>query len=35
MNCLIGYTGFVGGNLVAQRTFDVLINSKNFETMRG
>lgn len=35
MNCLIGYTGFVGGNLVAQRTFDVLVNSKNFETMRG
>ena len=35
MDCLIGYTGFVGGNLVAQRKFDVLINSKNFETMRG
>lgn len=35
MNCLIGYTGFVGGNLATQRTFDVLINSKNFESMRG
>lgn len=35
MNCLIGYTGFVGGNLVAKRQFDVLINSKNFESMRG
>lgn len=35
MNCLIGYTGFVGSNLNAQRPYDVLINSKNFQTMRG
>ena len=33
MDCLIGYTGFVGGNLLAQRPYDVLINSKNFRTM--
>ncbi|MBO4631469.1 MAG: NAD(P)-dependent oxidoreductase [Lentisphaeria bacterium] len=35
MNCLIGYTGFVGGNLAAQRRYDVLINSKNFHDMEG
>lgn len=34
-SCLIGYTGFVGGNLAVQRPYDVLINSKNFESMRG
>lgn len=34
-SCLIGYTGFVGSNLLAQRDFDVLINSKNFHTMEG
>ena len=33
MNCLIGYTGFVGGNLASQRNYDVLINSKNFHSM--
>jgi len=35
MNCLIGYTGFVGGNLYQQRPYDVLINSKNFQELRG
>lgn len=35
MNCLIGYTGFVGGNLLAQGEYDVLINSKNFHSMEG
>lgn len=35
MNCLIGYTGFVGGNLAAQRDYDVLINSGNFRSMSG
>ena len=35
MNCLIGYTGFVGGNLASQRNYDVLINSKNFHSMEG
>lgn len=35
MNCLIGYTGFVGGNLAAQRKYDVLINSKNFHTLEN
>jgi nucleoside-diphosphate-sugar epimerase len=28
---LIGYTGFVGGNLLAQKPFDVLYNSQNIE----
>lgn len=35
MNCLIGYTGFVGGNLLKQRKYDILINSKNFYSMEG
>lgn len=35
MNCLIGYTGFVGSNLCRQRQYDELINSKNFHSMRG
>ena len=35
MNCLIGYTGFVGGNLASQRHYDVLINSKNFHTLEN
>lgn len=35
MDCLIGYTGFVGSNLLAQRNYDVLINSKNFRSMAG
>jgi nucleoside-diphosphate-sugar epimerase len=28
-DALIGYTGFVGGNILAQRPFDLLYNSKN------
>ena len=35
MDCVIGYTGFVGGNLASQRHYDVLINSKNFHSMEG
>lgn len=31
---LIGYTGFVGGNLHAQADFSALYNSKNFNDMR-
>ena len=29
MNILVGYTGFVGSNLVAQHKFDGLFNSSN------
>ena len=32
---LIGYTGFVGGNLCSQATFDALFNSRNIDQMRG
>jgi hypothetical protein len=32
---LIGYTGFVGGNLNKQTNFDVLYNSKNCHEMEG
>ena len=32
---LIGYTGFVGGNLKEQTQFDSLYNSKNFHEMKG
>ncbi|MFI5206247.1 MAG: pyridine nucleotide transhydrogenase, partial [Candidatus Paceibacterales bacterium] len=28
-DALIGYTGFVGSNILAQRPFDLLYNSKN------
>lgn len=35
MDCLIGYTGFVGSNLCRQRSYDELINSKNFRSMAG
>lgn len=34
-NALIGHTGFVGGNLLAQRRFDQLFNSTNFRDMEG
>lgn len=34
-NALIGYTGFVGGNLLRQATFEGLYNSKNVETIAG
>lgn len=32
---LIGYTGFVGGNIAAQYTFDDLYNSKNIAEIEG
>ena len=32
---LIGYTGFVGGNLLAQHEFDALFNSRNIEEIAG
>lgn len=32
---LIGYTGFVGGNLLAQRSFDACYNSSNIEEISG
>lgn len=35
MDVLLGYTGFVGGNLLAQRRFDSLFNSKNIQELRG
>lgn len=35
MDALIGYTGFVGGNLFRQRPFDFLYNSKNIEDICG
>ena len=33
MDALIGYTGFVGSNLLSQRQFDGLYNSTNFNEM--
>ncbi|ACT08221.1 MULTISPECIES: NAD(P)-dependent oxidoreductase [Dickeya] len=35
MNALIGYTGFVGGNLLKQYKFDDLYNSKNISNIRN
>jgi dTDP-4-dehydrorhamnose reductase len=32
---LIGYTGFVGGNLLAQSAFDALYNSSNIDEIAG
>ena len=32
---LIGYTGFVGSNLLEQDNYDVLINSKNCDELRN
>ena len=32
---LIGYTGFVGGNLHLQTPFDDVYNSKNIDSLRG
>ena len=32
---MIGYSGFVGGNLLRQRSFDDLYNSKNIESIEG
>jgi nucleoside-diphosphate-sugar epimerase len=34
-SALIGYTGFVGGNLLAQRSFDARFNSSNIEQIAG
>ncbi len=34
-NTLVGYTGFVGGNLTAEHTFDHLYNSSNIESGFG
>lgn len=34
-NAIIGYTGFVGGNLVRQSQFDQMYNSKNIESIAG
>ncbi|MBP5158377.1 MAG: hypothetical protein ILP18_10975 [Treponema sp.] len=34
-NCLVGYTGFVGGNIAAKGTFDGLFNSKNIQDAYG
>ncbi len=34
-NALIGYTGFVGGNLVRQAPFEGLYNSKNVDSIAG
>ncbi len=34
-DALIGHTGFVGGNLLRQRPFDALFNSKNIQDIRG
>lgn len=34
-NALIGYTGFVGGNILSQHSFDFLYNSKNIEEIQG
>ena len=34
-NALIGYSGFVGGNLLNQNNFDYLFNSKNIEKIQN
>lgn len=34
-DALIGFTGFVGSNLLSQRHFDVCANSKNIDDLRG
>ena len=34
-DALVGYTGFVGSNLLRQRTFDDLYNSRNIENIAG
>jgi len=35
MNALIGHSGFVGGNLLATRSFDFLYRSANIDEIRG
>ena len=34
-NALIGYTGFVGGNILKQHSFEHLYNSKNIEEIQN
>lgn len=34
-SALIGYTGFVGGNIARQANFDAYFNSKNIDKIRG
>lgn len=34
-NALIGYTGFVGGNLIRQANYDICYNSRNIREMTG
>ena len=34
-SALVGYTGFVGGNLAAQHHFDACFNSRNIESIAG
>ncbi|MDX1393719.1 MAG: NAD(P)-dependent oxidoreductase [Gemmatimonadota bacterium] len=35
MRALVGYTGFVGGNLASQAEFDATFNTRNIESIRG
>jgi nucleoside-diphosphate-sugar epimerase len=35
MRALIGHSGFIGGNLASQWTFDALFNSSNIDELRG
>ncbi len=35
LSALIGYTGFIGGNLLKQTRFDDLYNSKNINNIKG
>lgn len=35
MEVLVGYTGFVGSNIVKKHSFDMLVNSKNVEMAYG
>lgn len=35
VDAIIGHTGFVGGNIAAQRRFGAWFNSKNIEAIRG
>ena len=34
-SALIGYTGFVGSNLVRQHSFDAMFNSQNIDSISG
>ena len=34
-SAIIGYTGFIGSNLIRQRHFDNFYNSKNIETIHN